>query len=318
MRSNRSTNKIRENTDPPEPGSMNNNQLVCSIGVICYNEEANIGKLLKALLEQKLQDVQIAEIIVVSSACSDKTDDIVSEYARANSIITLISQAERKGKSSAINLFLQRANSEILIIESGDTIPDHEAIERIVLSFKDRRIGAVGGRPMPVNSQATFMGYAVHLLWRLHHRMAMIQPKLGELIAFRKIMSHIPEQSAVDEASIEALMRLKGLRLKYVPQALIYNKGPETLKDHLKQRRRIQNGHLWLKKNADYKVASQDSSLLLKVVIEELIASPGQLPKLLAVILIEAYARMLGSIDFYVLGKNPFAWDISESTKNLG
>ncbi|MDD2332264.1 MAG: glycosyltransferase [Candidatus Cloacimonetes bacterium] len=297
---------------------MNNNQLVCSIGVICYNEEANIGKLLKALLEQKLQDVQIAEIIVVSSACSDKTDDIVSEYARANSIITLISQAERKGKSSAINLFLQRANSEILIIESGDTIPDHEAIERIVLSFKDRRIGAVGGRPMPVNSQATFMGYAVHLLWRLHHRMAMIQPKLGELIAFRKIMSHIPEQSAVDEASIEALMRLKGLRLKYVPQALIYNKGPETLKDHLKQRRRIQNGHLWLKKNADYKVASQDSSLLLKVVIEELIASPGQLPKLLAVILIEAYARMLGSIDFYVLGKNPFAWDISESTKNLG
>jgi len=33
--------------------------------------------------------------------------------------------------------------------------------------------------------------------------------------------------------------------------------------------------------------------------------------------LLEAFCRLLGSFDFYVKKKNPFAWDIARSTKNL-
>lgn len=294
-----------------------NIRLTCSIGVIAYNEEGNIIKLLQALCDQKLTNVEIAEIIVVSSACTDKTDELVCEFAHTHPQVSLICQKERKGKASAINIFIKEAKSDILIIESGDTIPAPETIEKLVIPFNDSKIGATGGRPTPVNDERTMMGYAVHLLWRLHHRMALMHPKLGEMIAFRRLFNAIPADSAVDEASIEAIIRSKRLKLLYVPDAIIYNKGPETWQDFVKQRRRIQNGHLWLINKHNYKVTSQDNGVLLKIFLAEISANPAQIFRLFTVILMEIYCRILGSYDYHIKKKNPFAWEISTSTKNL-
>ena len=208
---------------------MSDNQsLRCSIGVIAYNEEHNIRKLLQALCKQQLKQVEIAEIIVVSSACRDRTDEIVRQFiaergSGAYPPVSLLTQANREGKASAINLFMSHAGSDILIVESGDTVPAADTIEKLVLPFRDPKTGATGGRPLPVNKPDTFMGYAVQLLWRLHHRMALISPKLGEVIAFRRVMDAIPVDSAVDEASIEAIMSRNKLRLRYIPDAIIRN-----------------------------------------------------------------------------------------------
>lgn len=292
-------------------------KLACSIGVIAYNEAENIIKLLTALCSQKLEKVEIAEIIVVSSACKDGTDDLVCEFAATHTQVSLICEKERKGKSSAINIFLKEAKSDILIIESGDTIPAPDTIEKLVTPFEDSKIGATGGRPTPVNDEKTLIGYSVHLLWRLHHRMAMISPKLGEMIAFRRVFTSIPADSAVDEASIEALIKSKRLKLMYVGDAIIYNKGPENWKDFIKQRRRIQNGHLWLIHKYNYKVVSQESGIMLNIMTKEIMSNPGQIFKLAWVMLMEAYCRMLGSHDYHVKKMNPFAWDIASSTKNL-
>ncbi len=291
--------------------------LSCSLGVFAYNEAGNIIALLESLCAQKLHHANIAEILVVSSASTDGTDELVQDFALQHPVVRLIRQAKREGKSSAINLFLKEAVSPILVVISGDVIPANETIEKLVSSFADPRIGATGGRPVPVNPQDTFMGYTVHLLWRLHHRMALISPKLGEMIAFRKLMDSIPADSAVDEASIEAIVRNQGLRLRYIPDAIISNKGPLNLKDHIKQRRRIQNGHLWLKKKQSYKVVSQDGSALSSILLAELMEFPLSAPKVFTVMALELWCRLLGSYDFYIRGRNPFAWDIAASTKNL-
>ncbi len=292
-------------------------RFICSIGVICYNEADNIIKLLTALTGQTLNTVEIAEIIVVSSACTDGTDDLVREYCVTHPIVRLISQETREGKSAAINLFLQSASSDLLIIESGDTVPESDVVEKLISAFTDPKVGASGGRPTPVNNTDSLMGYAVHLLWRLHHQMALISPKLGEVIAFRRLMKEIPAESAVDEASIEAIIKAKRLKLKYVPDAIIYNKGPETVSDFVKQRRRIQNGHLWLQRQQKYSVASQSHQLLLQVMVKEMEAHPLQIPKLIVVMMLELYCRVLGTIDYFVRKKNPFKWDIVSSTKSL-
>lgn len=294
-----------------------NTKLACSIGVIAYNEAGNIIRLLNALCEQQLTTVEIAEIIVVSSACTDGTDDLVCEFAVTHPQVSLICEKERSGKSSAINIFLREAKSDILIIESGDTIPAPDTIEKLVSPFANASIGATGGRPTPVNDESTLIGYGVHLLWRLHHRMALLNPKLGEMIAFRRVFTSIPKDSAVDEASIEAIIKSKRLKLLYVPDAIIYNKGPENWQDFIKQRRRIQNGHLWLMQKQNYKVSSQESGVLLKIFLDELKARPAQILKMLWVVMVEAYSRILGSIDYHIKKKNPFAWDIASSTKNL-
>jgi cellulose synthase/poly-beta-1,6-N-acetylglucosamine synthase-like glycosyltransferase len=296
---------------------MENTGLVCSLGVFAYNEAGNIIPLLESLCDQKLDKVSIAEIIVVSSASTDGTDELVEGFAQSHPKVRLIRQVKREGKSSAINLFLREAVSNLLVVISGDVIPASSTIEKLVSEFADPRIGATGGRPVPVNNPVSFMGYAVHLLWRLHHRMALISPKLGEMIAFRKLMDSIPADSAVDEASIEAIVRAKGFKLKYIPDAIISNKGPLNLKDFIKQRRRIQNGHLWLQKKQDYSVVSQDSGTLLRILLGELKEFPLSAPKVFAVMALEMYCRLLGSYDYYIRGKNPFAWDIARSTKNL-
>ncbi len=293
-------------------------KLSCSIGVIAYNEAGNIVKLLQAICGQQLMQVEIAEIIVVSSACTDGMDDLVCEFALTHPQVSLICEKERSGKSSAINIFLREAKSNILIIESGDTIPASDTIEKLVAPFADSKIGATGGRPTPVNDDKTFMGYCVHLLWRLHHRMAMIHPKLGEMIAFRRIFNSIPKDSAVDEASIEALVKTNRLQLLYVPDAIVYNKGPETFRDFVKQRRRIQNGHLWLMHKHSYKVASQESGIMLKIFWDEVRSNPRQTGRLILAVLMEIYCRLLGTIDYRIKKKNPFAWDIAASTKDLG
>jgi len=52
----------------------------CSVGITACNEEANIGRLLEAMPIQLLDEVEIAEIIVVASECTDRTEEIVREH----------------------------------------------------------------------------------------------------------------------------------------------------------------------------------------------------------------------------------------------
>ena len=291
--------------------------LQCSIGVFAHNEAKNIIRLLTALENQKLKTVDIHEIIVVSSASTDGTDDLVRDYSLQHPKVRLITQARREGKSSAINVFIKDAVSPLLVVISGDVVPEENTIQRLVGEFKDPTIGATGGRPVPVNDPHSLMGYAVHLLWRLHHRMALLSPKLGEMIAFRKVMNEIPRESAVDEASIEAIIKDHGLKLRYIPSAIIRNKGPENFADFVKQRRRIQNGHLWLQKQQHYTVASQNGGTLLRILASEAAEHPLQIPKIVLVMAMEVYCRILGSIDYYWLKRNPYAWEIAGSTKDL-
>jgi cellulose synthase/poly-beta-1,6-N-acetylglucosamine synthase-like glycosyltransferase len=289
----------------------------CSIGIIAYNEEKNIRQILTAMENQELDAVSIEEIIVVSSNSTDRTDEIVQEYAKRNPKIRLIVQPERRGKSSAINLFLKEAKGDVLIIESADTIPAKDTVEKLVAPFKDKKIGMTGARPQPVNSPKSLIGFTVCMLWRLHHKMALISPKLGEMVAFRKIVKEIPEQSPVDEASIEAIIRAHGLDLKYIPDAIVYNKGPETVSDFIKQRRRIYAGHLWLQDNQHYTVVSQKSTLILRLTLKESSWNIANDIKILFTVFLEVTGRILGWIDYKILKKNPYKWDIAKTTKYL-
>ena len=130
----------------------------CSVGVFAHNEAANIVHLLDAISAQRLSQAEITEVIVVSSASTDATDDLVRAYSVQNPIVRLLTQARREGKSSAINLFLREAKSDILVVISADVIPSAETIELLISAFQDPKIGATGGRPCPLYSGIPFQG----------------------------------------------------------------------------------------------------------------------------------------------------------------
>src|SRR6266700_4965720 len=178
----------------------------CSIGIMAYNEEANIARTIHAVLAQEGPSIRLEEVIVVASGCTDRTVPIVTEITQQEPRVHIYVQEKREGKASTINLFLKKATSEVAVLIGVDVIPEDSAIEQLCSPFLNPEIGMVGGRPVPVNDVSTFMGHSVHLLWRLHDRLARAHPKLGEVIAFRNVISGIPTNSAVDEISIQALI----------------------------------------------------------------------------------------------------------------
>ncbi len=288
-----------------------------SVGVMAYNEEKIIARCLEALSNQKLESCTIGEIIVVSSGSTDKTDEIVRSGALKDPRIRLIAETKRSGKASAINHFLKEASGDIAIIESGDTVTEPDTVENLIKPFKNGAVGMSGSHPIPINDRKRFVGFCVHKLWQLHHDMALENPKCGEMIAFRNIVSGIPKYTAVDEASIEAIIREANLKLVYAQDAIVHNKGPETIRDFIKQRRRIASGHRHLKATVGHEVATQSSSRILKYVLQNQKWNPKEIIFMLLLIAIEGYSRFAGMIDFYLRDKNPFIWDISLTTKRM-
>lgn len=288
----------------------------CSMGIMAYNEEANIGRLLEAVTTQKFKEVALTEIVVVASGCTDNTEAIVLEWAKRDSRIRLISQEKRAGKASAINDYLPKAQEKILVLCSADLLPEPEAIERLVAPFADPEVGMTSSRPVPVNDACQFMGYAAHMLWGLHHAINMKSFKAGEMIAIRKIFERIPYHTAVDEASMEPVIRGQGYQARYVPTAIVYNKGPETLADFLRQRRRIYAGHLAVRDTLGYNVSTMSGRKILMTLLQNLDWRPKQFAWTWSIVGLEVYGRLLGLRD-YKKRRDHAVWEMATTTKQL-
>ncbi len=289
----------------------------CSVGITAYNEEANIAKLLAAMLAQELKQVEITEIIVVASGCTDRTVSIIQEFAARDAHIRLIVQTEREGKTSAINQFLQNAKEDVCVLESGDTLPRVDSIENLVKLFEDPKVGMTGAQKIPVNVPEHIVGYMSHMRLQMEHQLCLEIPRLGELIAFRKVFTQLPPDVAMDEAFVEALVIRRGLEVQYAPDAVVYNMGPETLGEFIMQRRRNYAGHLHLTRKYGYKVSSLDNTRVLRIALDEV----GKALRLIATLvwlgLVEGIARILGMYDYYVRGRKHVVWDMAWTTKKV-
>jgi glycosyltransferase involved in cell wall biosynthesis len=282
-------------------------RLGCSVGIMAYNEEANIANAILTVLQQYLVSAEIAELIVVASGCTDRTVEIVEGLARQDPRITLLVQEARAGKASAINLFIEAARSPILLLVSADVLVRDGAIDALVQHFQDPAVGMVGGHPVPVNDEDTFLGHAVHLLWRLHDQIARESPKLGEIVAFRNVLPCIPSDTPVDELSIQALIAQLGYGLVYEPRGIVYNHGPTTVGDFLRQRRRISAGHLRIARQQGYAASTMSIRRIGRVLFRPALWTLGA-------VVLEATARGLGYYDF--LRHHPHhIWATANTTK---
>ena len=285
----------------------------CSVGITAHNEEANIAQLLQAMLDQRLHTVEITQIIVVASGCTDRTVDIVKEFEARDSRLQLFVQERREGKTSAINVFLKHAREAICVLESGDTLPHEDTIENMVRMFADPAVGMTGAHKVPVNTPEHIVGYLSHLRLQMEHQLCLEIPRLGELIAFRKVFDQIPPDVAMDEAFVEG----RGLQVRYAPDAVVFNMGPETVRDFIKQRRRNHAGHLHLREKYGYEVSSLGAPRLLKLALDEIWGAVRLIWVLGVLALLEGYSRVLGWYDYKVRKRTHVVWDIAWTTKEV-
>ncbi len=287
----------------------------CSVGVTAYNEEANIGRLLDALLAQHLREVQIVEIIVVASGCTDQTVPIAESYAARHPQVRLFVQPKREGKTAAINVFLANARTGICVLESGDTLPHEDAVEHLVRMFRDPSVGMTGAHKIPVNTPDHLVGLFTHLRLRLEHQLCLEIPRLGEMIAFRKVFDRIPPDVAMDEAFVEALVVQRGMQVRYAPDAVVYNTGPDNIQDFVRQRRRNHAGHLYLKSKYGYAVSSIQNTRVAKVALKEIWGAVRLVWTLVLLAVLEVWSRVLGWYDFAIKKDRHVVWDMAWSQK---
>src|SRR5439155_9496296 len=111
--------------------------LTCSVGIMAYNEEANIAIAIDAILRQRLASVHIKELIVVASGCTDATPSIVADIATREPRLRLIVQERREGKASAINVFIAAARSPVLLMVGADVMVKEGTIDALLTHFHD-------------------------------------------------------------------------------------------------------------------------------------------------------------------------------------
>lgn len=288
------------------------------IGIMVYNEEKNIVNILDSISQQKLNNVIIDNIEVISSGSTDKTNELVTNYSKKNNKIHLITQKKREGKPSAINEFLKNSKNETVIIASGDVIFKDVTIDNLLKPFiKCDKVKMTSVNPIPLNGNCkTVMGFVIGMHWKFHN----LLERHGEVIAFKKgITKELPTYIVADEAYIESLVRKNDMKALHVKDAVVYNKGPENPIEFLQQIRRHFIGHLKLRKMLGYSVSSmkiQGISIIIRYLTRYVIKKPLKIPFCIAYVILEISGRILGTFD-YITKKEYHIWKIIPSTKDL-
>jgi cellulose synthase/poly-beta-1,6-N-acetylglucosamine synthase-like glycosyltransferase len=110
--------------------------------VICaYNEERDIRRKLEECLGADYPAEHL-EIIVASDGSTDRTDDIVREFAPR---VRLIRVEGRGGKTIAQNAAVCAARGDILVFSDVTTVYTPVTVREMIANFADPTVGCVGG-----------------------------------------------------------------------------------------------------------------------------------------------------------------------------
>jgi len=186
-----------------------------------YNE---VGLIVNRLNNIYSQDYprDFTEVIVIDSASSDGTPEMVEEWAKRHSDLSLklIREDTRRGKAYALNHALKHASGEVIVIADADAFWPSDALARAVEWLSDPSVGAVSCLKKPLGSGAASVevGYREYYnVLRIAESRAYSTPIFhGELAAFRadvlKDVGGFPMDIGADDSHTATKIALKGFR----------------------------------------------------------------------------------------------------------
>lgn len=235
-----------------------------TIGIPAYNEEGRIGPLLEQILRQKCLTPE--SIIFNVSGSTDGTGSEVASMAdryHASSLVKIIDNHARAGKAAALNDIIRVCNSKVVIFLDGD-VKLHDGCLRQVLEpfLRDPSVGVVSGNVMSINDGDGLFSFISQLERQMHHELCMDlvrrnqAPKVnGTFFAMKKdVADNLPRETVSDDEYISGCAQMKGYRVTYAPEAIVYTKDPSNYRDYLAKRRRIYAGHFLIKRTMGYTV----------------------------------------------------------------
>ncbi len=118
-----------------------------SISLPAYNEERSIRQTIENLLAVDYPRERL-QVLIVSDASSDGTDDIVREYAGRG--VELLRLPERSGKTAAENAAAPYLTGDIIINTDATIRILPQSLKPLIRVFADATIGVASGRDMSV------------------------------------------------------------------------------------------------------------------------------------------------------------------------
>ena len=230
-----------------------------SIVITSFNEPNTIGKAIESFTNNKIKEKY--ELIV--SAPDKETQEVVKKYKKAK-----LFKDPGKGKTFALNQLLPKLKGNIIFLSDGDVYVSENSINNILDFFKDKKVGCVTGKPVPINSRDNLFGYWSHLLCYAAHKMRLKRDRKDEFLecsgylwAFRNnFISEIPRETAEDSI-VPLLFYSKGYKIRYAPSAEVYVKYPSNLYEFTSQKKRTSKAHETLKNFVDIKKIPRMKSL---------------------------------------------------------
>src|SRR5947207_8718962 len=196
-----------------------------SIVVPAHNEAGVIAETLERILAL---DYPARQILVVSDASMDGTDEIVSRFAPRG--VELLRLPERRGKTAAENAARGRLRGDIIINTDASVRIHPRALKPLVASFADATVGVASGRDVSVArvdaaanaGESAYIGYEMWVR-DLETRVSGIVGASGCLYAIRAALHRdaVPEDLSRDFGAA-LLARRRGYRAVSVPEALCF------------------------------------------------------------------------------------------------
>jgi len=216
-----------------------------TVGVPAYNEEANIGSLLKSVLAQKVNFE--FEIIIISDGSSDQTVNEVRKVKDER--IKLYADKTRRGKAYRMNQLIARGKGDVIVFIDADVqIRSRTMLSEVVSPFyRYKNIGLVGGNVIPQKGKSLLQKSIISSVNA--YDKARLEVKNGNnvysckgpLIALSKLFAQklkMPSNISGDDTYIYFRCKSLGFRFIYNDLARVYQKVPSSIADHINQNSR--------------------------------------------------------------------------------
>ena len=229
----------RQANKPFEPPAV-------TFGFAAYNEEDVIESKLQNVLAMDYPPGKL-EVIVASDGSDDQTEAIVARYAGSG--VRLLADGERLGKAARINQIVAEAANPIVVLSDANTMFEPDAVGKIARHFDDEEVGAVSGEVRllgpdgRLESESLYWRYEVMLKF-MENKLNLIVGANGPIYAVRKdVYEPIADKTIVDDFVIPMLIRSKGSRVVYDPEAVAHEETTGSLGAEFIRRRRIGAGN---------------------------------------------------------------------------
>ena len=236
---------------PASPGEPSTWPLI-TITIPAYNEERAIAATLDAILATDYP-ADRRQILVVSDASTDRTDEIVRGYADRG--VELLRVPVRGGKTAAENAAREHLRGDIVVNTDASVRIAPNALKPLIARFADPRVGVASGRDVSVGQLDHDLnlgesGYVGYEMWvrALETRVGSIVGASGCFYAIRRPLhltlfpaalsrdfacALIAREQGYRAVSVEEAVcfvpRIQSLRREYRRKVRTLTRGLETL-----------------------------------------------------------------------------------------